>query len=992
MRLNVDSLTAPHAAAQVWDPIADVQRFERLHTRMFGTRPEKPHVGRYELGERLGQGGAGFVHRGFDPMLRRPVAIKLVPIPANLSTARTDEFMAEAHALAALDHPHLVRVHDAGTCTLLDLELSMCMPTSVSSQRLLYLVMELVEGPLLTQWLEPQRPRREILTAFLTMGEALAAAHAAGIVHRDFKPDNIAFDTQGQPKILDFGLAGRTTEPSDGLVVGTPAYMAPEQHGGQSGGPKVDQFAYCVTLWEALTGVRPYPGPTLDTYREQKLDARIDPSGRALPARLRTALLRGLDPDPQRRWEGLAQLVATVRRLRWQAGAAKTAAGALAIATVAVATTLALSTDRAEEPCIKDPQGTADPIWSDPARDRMAEAFNQRVPHAAPELLGLVERRFVRLEESWTTSYQQACTAEGPRRDEAVACMLAAKSASHGVLHALERRADARAIHVLDLLPEPTECLRGDLAGWQWQAALSRDLMEYRSRLMLGEVETVMLHAQQVLDSTETLPPATTAEWLLVSAIGHVPSDPQQARSFFERALTMGERAGSNRVAVRAMLGLSSVLARVDPQQARLYLELADTRRATLGARGKIALDSAWATYLLRVHGDHEAALRRLRAVIQQLTEIDVPPAIAINGVFQLVALLMRMGRLDEADAEIGRVLERVDRVDAVSPAQKIVAVRGVVGWLRGDLEAASRDLELEPPGPAFFDIPMVLEIHVQTSIDRGFPEDAQRQIGAFVAHGVGDGPHDPTLIARAGLELYRGRFSAASTFPSPQDVPGIDWELELLAASEAAIAGRAEELAAAMAAVQDKAQKQDAHGLRLLSLDAAEVATMAHDLELCTRLLEPVRSGPVPHLRVRGHLLAARAMLAAGRDDLADEPLTTATRELAQYEQPWVLGQIELELLDAVRLARRGDLVAAQRRATHAMERRGSRQSLAVARAASLLIGVEAPELSLLAESWVRQLGREVGADPEMIDWLATGASLVPDRSAPSSNESVDP
>ncbi|MCH9686157.1 MAG: serine/threonine protein kinase [Deltaproteobacteria bacterium] len=991
MLADVEEPTAPRWSARVWDPIADVLRFERLHTRMFGTRPDKPHVGRYELGERLGRGGAGFVHRGFDPVLRRSVAIKLVPIPADLSAARADELMAEAHALAAIDHPNLVQVHDAGTCRLLDLELSMYVPTSVAGQRLLYMVMELVEGPSLERWLETSRSRREILTAFASMGDALAAAHAAGIVHRDFKPSNVAFDGQEQPKILDFGLAGPgvagADDPSHDLIVGTPAYMAPEQHDAQPGGPEVDQFAYCVTLWEALTGSRPYPGPALAQYRRQKLSRQFDTSSGALPSRLRAILRRGLDPDPRQRWDQLSGLVAAIRRTQRRAGVLAIVTGAVVVAAAATATTLAVATRPATSPCEDDPHGIAEPIWSSSIRDRVAKALGDRIPYPTQDLLDVVERRFGGFEQSWTSSYQQACATDSPSRDETVRCLLAAKAASRGVLQAVERQPDTRAVHALDLLPEPTECLREDLTQWQWKAALGRELMEYRSRLMLGEIEAVLSHADHLLESAETLPPAMVAEWSLVSAIGRMSTDPNRARSSFEHALTLGERAGNDRVAVRALLGLSSVLARTNPRQARLYLELADSRRTSLGPRVAIALDAAWAMHHLRVEHDHEAALGRARAVVEQLSEIDAPPAVAINSVVHLAMVLTRMGRLDEADTELRDVLVRVGPVDAIAPAQRLLAARGFVSWLRGDVGAAARDLDLQPPGPAFLDVPNVLEIYVRASVDRGFPDDAQRLIDAFADRSPSAGDRDPTLIARAGLELYRGRYSAASTFPSPQDVPGRDWELELLAASEAAIAGRTEDVAAAMATVAEKARDHDPHGLRLLSIDAAEVAVMTRELDLCMQLLEPVRSGPVPHLRARGHLVAARAMIAAGRHDLADRALAGATRELEAYEQPWVLGEIELQLLEAAHLALVGNAPAARRRATAAMNRRGGRQSLALARAASLLVATPEPELSLLAELWVRQLGHEVGADDAMVEWLATGRGAVPAVSVPDSN-----
>ncbi|HET6585525.1 MAG TPA: serine/threonine-protein kinase, partial [Nannocystaceae bacterium] len=221
-------------------------------------------VGRYVLLERIGMGGMGIVYAAFDPELDRRVALKL--LRGSAGEARADlRLLREARALAKLTHPNVVPVFDVG-----------------SAAGRPYVAMEFVEGQTLTRWLAARpRSQAEILRVFGEAGRGLAAAHAIGIVHRDFKPDNVLLGGSGDdgrvPAIVrvgDFGLARPVTatssrtsadaialpsdadEPLDaspltrvGLVLGTPSYMAPEQHRGEDATPATDQYALCVSLY-----------------------------------------------------------------------------------------------------------------------------------------------------------------------------------------------------------------------------------------------------------------------------------------------------------------------------------------------------------------------------------------------------------------------------------------------------------------------------------------------------------------------------------------------------------------------------------------------------------------------------------------------------------------------------------------------------------------------------------------------------------------------
>ncbi|HVY40351.1 MAG TPA: protein kinase [Polyangia bacterium] len=274
-------------------------------------------IGRYIILGLVGRGGMGEVYAAYDPELDRRVALKIFRGDRQLEDEPARRgLLREAKALARLRHPNVVAVHDAGT-----------------ADGQVFLAMEYVEGKTLAHWqAERRRTSDEVLGVFVQAGRGLAAAHAAGLIHRDFKPSNVMIATDGTVRVLDFGLArplhaaqdpARAADsPAAGAdltgttetahTAGTPLYMAPEQFSRQAPGPAADQFSFCVSLYEALYGQRPFAGTTLATLMTAVCSGNVDPPPHraGVPAALRAILLRGLRARPEDRWPSMEELVA----------------------------------------------------------------------------------------------------------------------------------------------------------------------------------------------------------------------------------------------------------------------------------------------------------------------------------------------------------------------------------------------------------------------------------------------------------------------------------------------------------------------------------------------------------------------------------------------------------------------------------------------------------------------------------------------------------
>ena len=271
-------------------------------------------MGRYRLVERLGAGAMGVVFRAEDRELGRDVALKQLHRP---DAELTDRLVREARAMAQVNHPNVVAVYDVGVV-----------------DGVTYIAMELVSGQSMRAWQEV-RTVEEIVEAYIAAGRGLAAAHAAGIVHRDFKPDNALVGKDGRVRVTDFGLAAsrpaetaagaapsRSIEDinltTSGSVLGTPAYMAPEQFAGGNVDARTDQFNFCVALYEALYAQRPFAGKTFDELGDNVCEGRVrpEPAKSRVSRALRAIVLRGLSVKPGDRYPTMDALIEDLGRDR----------------------------------------------------------------------------------------------------------------------------------------------------------------------------------------------------------------------------------------------------------------------------------------------------------------------------------------------------------------------------------------------------------------------------------------------------------------------------------------------------------------------------------------------------------------------------------------------------------------------------------------------------------------------------------------------------
>ena len=401
-------------------------------------------VGRYVVLSQLGSGGMGVVYSAYDPELDRKIALKVLH-PRRAASSRREAARArlirEAQALAQIAHPNVITVHDVGTF-----------------HGSVFVAMEFIDGRTLTQWArKKKRSWKRVLDIVLPAGRGLAAAHAGGLVHRDFKPDNVMIGRDGRVVVLDFGLArqaapdasssldaapidaiGSVDDDSDptetlddlsirgtssgdlgasltrtGGVLGTPAYMAPEQHVGIGTDTRSDQFAFCITLYEALYGQRPFEGETQAALAVEVSEGNVrpPPADTDVPTWLHRVLLRGLEPDPEDRYPTMQALLTALAPAPDSGGGRRWTVPLGATAVVLLgAYALGRPGEGGADVCRGAERHLAG-IWDRTQADAVEEAFRATHLPFAERVFEQVDTELDVYADAWTAMRQDACEA-----------------------------------------------------------------------------------------------------------------------------------------------------------------------------------------------------------------------------------------------------------------------------------------------------------------------------------------------------------------------------------------------------------------------------------------------------------------------------------------------------------------------------------------------------------------------------------------------------
>ncbi|MBK9752087.1 MAG: serine/threonine protein kinase [Nannocystis sp.] len=624
-----------------------------------------PQIGRFTVLSTLGRGGMGVVYTAYDPELDRKVALKLVHLggdPEHLALAR-ERLLHEAQTMARLSHPNVVGVYEVGT---------------VDDQ--VFLAMEYVRGESLRTWLRTPRPWREILAVFMQAGAGLAAAHKAGIVHRDFKPDNTVVDREGRARVVDFGLAEHrdeialrdsnirnagpdtsasvnmrlavglqelspgtlsTMHRTGGRLVGTPAYMAPEQHLGGTADARADQFSFCAALYEALYGERPFPGATLGELRMNLVAGRMHtpPPRSPVPPWLRRVLVRGLASDPDRRHPDMPALLAalahdprvTLRRRLLVAGLLLAILAALAAGYASRQLqedqhAVALAERRATCEAAGDALGE---VWDEPRRAAAEQALLATgLPYAA-DTWARARARLDAAAQGWKDMSVETClsaqvhgTLAPAAFERRMACLQRQRAELDGLTRTLataDARVAERAVQASATLPRPAACADADTdtladpASRGETEALRQSLARANAQLAAGRYAEASAEARRIAEAAR----AHGELGLTAEALHRAGMCDEAAGDFKGAAATLGdafflaEQAGRDPLRAEIATSLATVLgvrlARADDGLAWLRHARAIVERVGLTGQPRVALLAAESA-LLRAKGELERA------------------------------------------------------------------------------------------------------------------------------------------------------------------------------------------------------------------------------------------------------------------------------------------------------------------------------------------------------------------------------------------------
>ncbi len=730
------------------------------------------YVDRFRILEVVGTGGIGVVYAAADESLGRKVAIKLLRPSARSSTKferRRARLIREAQALARLSHPNVVPVYEVGMF-----------------EDRVFLAMEFIEGLTMRRWLRrAQRRWDEILDTYVQAGRGLAAAHAADIVHRDFKPENVLVGHDGRVRVLDFGLATPVPDPiatgryptleeqqlalertgrlrasaaphkrqrppsgptplaegaaslitAHGKVMGTPAYMSPEQSRGDPIDARADQYSFCVAVWEALYGGRPH-GPLSATSRIRP-HRKVPERSVEVPQAIVRALERGLSLEPADRFPDMDSLLAALERRptnwrRWLVLAGLPLTATVAVLVGVIGPSMA-------EPCPRD-DAELDGIWDTQVRTRAQQQLTANKRPYANATWDTIEHELDRWTDRWLDTRVEACEATKVRHEQSpvlldmrLACLdrqanalraVTESLASDPITHDVDARLEGALAAVLEL-PDPSRCGRAALAGATQSRdsqlegplePLRLDLARSRGLLDVGKLDAALQLVDEVLASLDhdvngpgqaraDDPEAGVAQLRaeaqmtrgrILAAAGRS----REAEAELRAAVFAAQTAGHDEVTVEACAALVNLLANSSKlDDADNWAAFGSASLARLGGDPQLEADLRLATArLARERGDYETALADQQRVLELREQSYGLHHVEVAKVLdELVLTKERLGRFDEAELDISRALAILTREFGFAhPERGLALVRlGSLEHARGhDREALSTYLD----------------------------------------------------------------------------------------------------------------------------------------------------------------------------------------------------------------------------------------------------------------------------------------------------------
>ena len=677
--------------------------------------PRGTMVGRYQIIRMLGRGGMGAVYAAHDPNLDRQIALKI--LHSSGSYEAQERMIREAQALARLDDPHVVQVFDAG-----------------EHDGQVFIAMQLVDGEDLGTLIARKKPgMAQIVTWFSAAGRGLAAAHAAGLIHRDFKPNNVLVDKRGRVAVTDFGLA-RLLEPSEdrrhltgvGAIMGTPAYMSPEQHGMLSVTPASDQFSFCVALWEALYDRHPFiagdrasiasMSPFAIGYQIYDGDIIPPPKGIRVPRRVHEAIMRGLSRDPSKRWPTMNLLIAELapaqkQRRVWPLVAA---AGALAAAGGGTAMWLVLAPD-GDEPktCALQTAERANAAWATPQAQQLHAQFTKSGRSYADAAARQARTALDRYTTRWQQMAADVCDAERAAGSVLPVLVVRKRACLDHRLDALRGLATMltsenkpefvdRAQAMVDALPDLGDCIAETLPNTPPAAIaadvtkLETELAAVEQRAVAGDYAASRAAAEKILKRAEEL------KWEPLQArahfvIGRVAAALMQpARESLIKAAELATANDMDREAARA-LAMAQQAAGYEQAPDALAVLAPLARGAATRTQDKVLIATAElkrARALLRLRKWKEGA-EACKAIYELVQALDKKSAID-EGRDCMLESLVPLGAAEEVEKLLAQIItDKTAELGAEHPTiSDYLKVRVGLRVRKGKLVEARKDAE----------------------------------------------------------------------------------------------------------------------------------------------------------------------------------------------------------------------------------------------------------------------------------------------------------